>query len=432
MGRNVQATCTQNCLLFHGTAKPSPTSFFKVMADDDYFRVLYIPPKFSSTVSPLVNKKIILKDSSGQQWNVTVSNVDGSFAFGEGWNVFSVDHGLKIGYFLVFNYINELHFDVKIYDNSGCERLDFSTKRNQKKRSRDKGGKFVRQDPNSSVFSKQDVPKMKSQHKGEDDIGGTRNNRENISKYDGNNGRAQSVRISEHFEDPSHMTNREFEDKKRDDHTCGVDGTVKITTGSHVVNGSHIYQNDATKCNNKDPIFEGVLGTGGTSDASEFEISGRNNSLGETDKSTYDKSSTLKPDENRENKSIMSKRKVQECHFAEGLESEQAAISKKKHALHIGGFQNTKQMFDGISNHLGEMKKVPVEMTPTLCSFKDKLIAKGELSKKIKKELVTSDVYNNKDELGATDSVSWINLSCDCRRVAKGYKGRVRSQFSHV
>lgn len=57
---------------------------------------------------------------------VTLSNVDGSLAFQNGWHEFSLAHGLSEGDFLVFNYIMGSHFVVQIYDNSGCQKLVFS------------------------------------------------------------------------------------------------------------------------------------------------------------------------------------------------------------------------------------------------------------------------------------------------------------------
>ncbi|KAM7483412.1 hypothetical protein LguiB_007995 [Lonicera macranthoides] len=122
------AECTQNCVLIHANRKdPSPivTSFFKVMYPDEYSKVLLLPPKFARTVSSLVGQTIHLEDSSGQRWIVTISNVDGSLAFQNGWHEFSLAHGLNEGDFLVFNYIMGSHFVVQIYDNSGCQKLVF-------------------------------------------------------------------------------------------------------------------------------------------------------------------------------------------------------------------------------------------------------------------------------------------------------------------
>ncbi|RDX87737.1 B3 domain-containing protein, partial [Mucuna pruriens] len=375
MGRKehrVCAACTHNCLLFHQTKQTSPTSFFKVIAKQEYLTTLYIPPDFSCTVSDLVNKKIILNDSSGQHWKVKVSKVNGSFAFEEGWNVFSLDHGLKVGYLLVFNYIKDLHFDVKIYDISACEKLDFSKKGNQKKRSRGRSGSpvrddiLVRQGPNALVVSQLHVPKVKSQQN-EVDLVETQNSKEG----------AQLMCISEHCEDPCYSTSLEF------DQSHGVDGTMKIANRDSKVSdvdyGTHIHQNDAIVC--KDTMVEAILDIGATLDISELEMSGRNNSPGEADKSKHDKTSTLELEEKEEKESIMFNKEAQECQFAEGLGT-------------------TK--FNGISNLLdAHIHNVPVDMTPKLCSSMDKLNVTG-LPKETKGELghcsESSDTFDQDNE----------------------------------
>ncbi|KAK7302197.1 hypothetical protein RJT34_13079 [Clitoria ternatea] len=278
----------------------------------------HIPPRFGRIVSDLVDKKVILKDLNGQQWKVKVSKVNGSIAFEEGWDVFSMDHGLEVGYFLVFNYNKDSHFDVKIYDTSACERLDFSKERNQRKRSRDKNGSQVKegmlvtQGYNALAVTKPDVPKMKCQHREVDLVG-----MQNIIES------AQLMCISEHREDPYHLTSLEFEGKEREDQSRSVDGTMKISNAdsevSKIHHGSHVYQNDAsaTMCD-KEPVFEWILGTEVALDAPELGMSERN-SLGETDKSTYDKTSTLKFEENNENKMIMSNADTHKCQSAESL-----------------------------------------------------------------------------------------------------------------
>jgi hypothetical protein len=170
-------------------------------------------------MSLLVGKKIYLEDSTstGKRWAVTVSKVDGSFAFKEGWDVFSSAHKLEIGYFLVFNCINKYSFDVKIYDRSMCERIDFSEKRNRKKRSRCSSGSL-------------DVP----MHMGVD-VGGTPNSVEVVSE---NGNVDRSVKSMRTLEDTCYIRN-------------------------------HVYLDDAAVFNN-DPMFEEVLASGDTSHASKF------------------------------------------------------------------------------------------------------------------------------------------------------------------
>ncbi|KAG4392658.1 hypothetical protein GLYMA_04G192400v4 [Glycine max] len=390
------AACTNNCLLFHKTKQTSPTSFFKLITKREHLTTLYIPPAFSSTVSDLVNKKIALNDSSERQWNVKVSGFNGSFAFMEGWSTFSLNHGVKVGYLLVFNYVKDLHFDVKIYDPSACEKLNFPKTRNQKKRSRGRSGSPVRdcmlvgQESNALVVTQHYVPKMKSQ-RSEVDLVVRKNGEES----------GQLMCISELHEDPCYSTSLEF------DQSHGVNGTMKIVNGdlkvSNVDYGSHIFENDAIVCS-KDTMFEGIFSMAAALDISEFEMSGRSTSLGEADKSTHDKTSTLNIEENKESKAIMYSGEAQECQFSNVLESDQAAISKKEPALHIDGSCNTKNKFNEISNHLdtyihnGEMKKLPVDKTPKLYSSVDKLNVTG-LPKETKGKLDHySDPFNQDNE----------------------------------
>ncbi|KAI3435304.1 uncharacterized protein J3R85_006232 [Psidium guajava] len=131
------AECSRNCVILHGKNKntsPNVSSFFKVMVGSQFSELLYIPPKFAPTVSGLLNQNIRLEDSGGGRWEVTLSAVDGSYAFQRGWNAFSCDHGLEVGYFLLFYYLGS-HFRVDIYDRTGCRKVDFPENRMSKKRS---------------------------------------------------------------------------------------------------------------------------------------------------------------------------------------------------------------------------------------------------------------------------------------------------------
>ncbi|CAL0327649.1 unnamed protein product [Lupinus luteus] len=423
MGRNVGpvcSECTRKCRFLHGKGKSSlllHTSFFKVMIGEDFSKYMYVPPKFYRTVPArdLVDKKIILEDSSGEQWKVTISFVGGSVAFKEGWSAFSIDHGLKIGYFLIFNYTSESHFDVLIYDESACNMLDFSKTISRKKRSTDrndssvKDGLLVRQGLKASVVST-DLPKMKRQHR-EVDLGGTQNNMEKISNYDNINATDQSVCIEDCGEDPCYMTSRGLVETERDAKTtmfdvldceilnnCGVNGTRKVATVdsnvSDVDHGSHACQNEAIICN-KDPSYERILGKGAASDPS-LELSGCNHSLGQKDNSAYDKNCTLKHKENNEKNSIIYNWKVRECQFAEGLESEQMVKSQKTYASQIGGFYNTNQIFGGIPNISDTIKN-------------------GEMSKWLKSELkgMAANLYNE-EFLSAEGINPFLVYVCEC------------------
>ncbi|XP_059291217.1 uncharacterized protein LOC132044734 isoform X1 [Lycium ferocissimum] len=119
--------CTRTCVLIHGQRDPSPIvcSFFKVMIDKRFSKVLYFPPGFARLVSHLTNEETYLEDSSGRRWKVGICNHNGSLAIREGWHKFSSEHGLKMGDFLVFHYIQGQHFVVQIFGSSGCLKINF-------------------------------------------------------------------------------------------------------------------------------------------------------------------------------------------------------------------------------------------------------------------------------------------------------------------
>ncbi|XP_016504691.1 uncharacterized protein LOC107822650 isoform X2 [Nicotiana tabacum] len=115
--------CKQNGLLFHGKRV---SSFFKVMIDKSFHKILYFPPMFAQSVSHLTDRETYLEDSSGQRWRVTICNHEGSLAIRQGWPKFSSEHGLNLGDFLVFYYVVEVqYFIVQIYDKSGCQKIKF-------------------------------------------------------------------------------------------------------------------------------------------------------------------------------------------------------------------------------------------------------------------------------------------------------------------
>ncbi|KAM3382164.1 B3 domain-containing protein isoform X2 [Capsicum galapagoense] len=122
-------THTRTGMLMHGQRDPSPivSSFFKVMVDVLLFEVLHFPPSFAQLVSHLTDQETYLEDSSGHRWRVGICNHDGSLAIRQGWRTFSSEHGLKLGNFLVFHYIQCQHFVVQIFERSGCEKINFDT-----------------------------------------------------------------------------------------------------------------------------------------------------------------------------------------------------------------------------------------------------------------------------------------------------------------
>ncbi|XP_058781968.1 B3 domain-containing protein Os02g0598200-like [Vicia villosa] len=384
MGRNpkVCTSCIHNCRMFHRPLPPtttSPSSFYKFMLRQNDLKHLYLPPKLKRTMSGLVGKSFNLEDSSGGRWDVTLSNDDGSLAFKEGWDVFSLDHKLEVGDLVVFSSIDKLKFGVKIYDESVCERVDFSKTRIRKKR--DRNGEFVRQDPNASLVDLQtDVP-MQNQHT-EIDLGETRNN----------------------VEDTCFITSNAYQnDLNKDPMVEEVLGTGDTSYASKL----ELHGKNNCPMERKSPDFilvesnerksftsngevqegEGQFAAGLGSDhaaisrgkhalhAFELETSGRNNSLGESDKNAYEKTSILKHEEYKKGKSLLSEKEIPECSFAEGL---------------------------------GSRKKVPMNMTPKRRgSFNDKLHA-TELPKVVKGKL-------NQNNEGHFETVAPI--SCEVLKI---------------
>lgn len=128
-------------------------------------------------MSSLIGKKTILEDSNGEQWEVTISKVNGSLAFQQGWNRFALDHDLSIGDFILFFHMIASHFVVKIYDTTSCEKLNFPEGRNQRKRMRDEESLT---DKHGSVTSGFAAEKCGCP----DDVNGVvRNDRSSFGKY---------------------------------------------------------------------------------------------------------------------------------------------------------------------------------------------------------------------------------------------------------
>ncbi|KAL6494369.1 hypothetical protein OROGR_031169 [Orobanche gracilis] len=90
---------------------------------------MHLPPLFARKVKHLVGQEAQIEDSSGLRWTVMLSCINGSLAFHKGWSKFYVDHGLKGGQFLVFNYINGTHFTVHVFGETACETIDFDNVR---------------------------------------------------------------------------------------------------------------------------------------------------------------------------------------------------------------------------------------------------------------------------------------------------------------
>lgn len=88
-----------------------------------------MPPSFVRKVRNVIGQPSYLEDSTGQQWPITISILNGYVAIQEGWHKFAQDHLLEVGDFLTFFYIKGSHFVVQIYGKSGFEKLKFKRRR---------------------------------------------------------------------------------------------------------------------------------------------------------------------------------------------------------------------------------------------------------------------------------------------------------------
>ncbi|XP_011084041.1 uncharacterized protein LOC105166397 [Sesamum indicum] len=190
--------------------------FFKIMFGTDYSNVLYLPPKFARTVKHLAGQEIQIEDSTGLRWSVTLSHVNGSLAFQKGWPKFFLDHGLKEGEFVVFNYVKGSHFVVQIYGKRACERINFNNGTcRPNKRSR-RGTETVYQDApiQTTYLNSRDKPSSATSVASGSEFQ-TRQTRKLGAKSD--HGRLQVLPIPIKMEDPACMVNRD------DGHYLGED-----------------------------------------------------------------------------------------------------------------------------------------------------------------------------------------------------------------
>ncbi|KAK2648052.1 hypothetical protein Ddye_015541 [Dipteronia dyeriana] len=302
--------CTQKCLLLHrnnAESLPVITSFFKIMIGDQCDKILFLPPKFAPTVSELIDQKTFLEDSSGQQWEVTISSLNGPFGFHQGWNAFFLDHKLEVGDFVVFNCIVGSHFVVKIYGKTGCEKLVIPENRNKRKRAGrnenyiEEDGPFhtidkssmTKQGSSASVVSGSDLEVIQSQCV-EEVIAKITSNGETSSQ------RHNSLSIVEYVEEPYYIIDRDLEDEQREDrftmfdlsnfemltNNCDTDKSHKITVGDE----TYTHNVDASRGSeievalpNKDPVDQKVVNRVVPFDASVLELMEKNNDLQKMD-----------------------------------------------------------------------------------------------------------------------------------------------------
>ncbi|OWM75055.1 hypothetical protein CDL15_Pgr021406 [Punica granatum] len=64
---------------------------------------------------------VYLKGPSGYYWRVKLIEESGNLYFIRGWPLFVKDHGIQLGYFLVFKFDGDKTFRVKVFNPTGCE-----------------------------------------------------------------------------------------------------------------------------------------------------------------------------------------------------------------------------------------------------------------------------------------------------------------------
>ena len=80
-----------------------------------------IPPAFIWKNIKTIPKVATLKDENGRCWHVGVEKIEPTkLYFTTGWESFVSDHKLDRGDFLLFKYIDNSSFEVKIYAKNGC------------------------------------------------------------------------------------------------------------------------------------------------------------------------------------------------------------------------------------------------------------------------------------------------------------------------
>lgn len=96
--------------------------FFRIFFPEQYGSELKIPQSFIKHISSEKHQIISLFGPSQSVWNVELATDDSGTFFRNGWPEFVADHCLNEKEFLLFRYDGNLHFTVKIFDGSACEK----------------------------------------------------------------------------------------------------------------------------------------------------------------------------------------------------------------------------------------------------------------------------------------------------------------------
>ncbi|XXG63506.1 hypothetical protein AAC387_Pa05g1681 [Persea americana] len=94
-------------------------SFFKVILKD-HTQELRIPPAFVKQFNSEIRNEFILRSSTRKVWHVKVKTVNNALFFQNGWADFAKENLIQMGDFLVFVYLGNSKFDVKVFGKTGC------------------------------------------------------------------------------------------------------------------------------------------------------------------------------------------------------------------------------------------------------------------------------------------------------------------------
>ncbi|XVF63962.1 hypothetical protein PTKIN_Ptkin09bG0128700 [Pterospermum kingtungense] len=96
--------------------------FLNVFSSTSSAERLKIPVGFHRNLEGRISGSVLLKGPSRYGWVVELVQENADLFFGEGWADFVRDHCLECGDILVFRYDGDLVFDVKVFDESTCEK----------------------------------------------------------------------------------------------------------------------------------------------------------------------------------------------------------------------------------------------------------------------------------------------------------------------
>lgn len=84
-----------------------------------------IPSEFLNHLSEQLSNRATLHTDSGSSWNVGISETSpGDIFIEDGWQQFIEDNSLGNNEFLVFKYVGNMRFSIKIFEVDGLERVN--------------------------------------------------------------------------------------------------------------------------------------------------------------------------------------------------------------------------------------------------------------------------------------------------------------------